>query len=99
MSKQKTYINKRYWLNPKSVYNSGAISYSVKSYPEDEYDDSVESELSIWDCSRKITLDFSFYTLEGSKVVSKKIERLINSLEEIKLALGKAYNDKIEVLK
>ena len=98
MSKQKTYINKREWLNPKDVYNSGAISYAVTSYIGGD-DDSVDGELTIWDCSRKVTLDFSFYTLKGSKVVSKKIDKLINSLQDIKEALGDAYNDKAGVLK
>ena len=99
MNKQKLYVNKRKWLNPIDISNSGAISYVVSSWTYDgEEEKYIDGEFSIWDCGRKITLDMSFSSLIGSKNVANKIDKLIESLEDIKCALGKAYNEKIGVL-
>jgi len=95
MNKQKIHVNKREWLNPINISNSGAISYAVSSWSDDQY---IDGEMSIWDCNRKVNLDFSFGTKQGAKNVASKINKMIDALEEIKAALGEAYARKVDVL-
>lgn len=89
--KEKTYVKKRKWLNPIGHWNTGAISYAVVG---DKY--SVDVDLSIWDCSRKISLDLSVSDEKDAKNVNEKINILIESLLDIKANLGIAYNDFLE---
>ena len=86
--KDKVYLNKRKWLNPVGHWNTGALAYKVT---RDQY--SVDSELSIWDCSKKITLDLCVTDSESAKQVAKKIDTLLLSLTEIRQGIGKAYDD------
>lgn len=84
----KIYLSKRKWLNPKSKCDSGAIQYSVHS----EYN-YIEANMDIWDCSKKIGLTFSFGDKKNAKIRLVKINILIDSLIEMKKAMGKAYPD------
>jgi len=88
--KQKTYIEKRKWLNPVGHWNTGAIAYSVI------YDYGISANLSLWDCGRKVTLDLSVSDEKSAKQVAKKIDTLIESLQEMKQALGEAYQDNLD---
>jgi hypothetical protein len=87
-----TYVCKRKWLNPAISSDSGAISYIV----EDDYNAEVYASLSLWDCGRKVTLDFSFNATDPkqSQERAKKINLLIESLIEMRDAMGEAFNDK-----
>jgi hypothetical protein len=86
--KDKIYLSSRKWLNPIGGCDSGAIQYSVhSSYGY------VESNMDIWDCSKKVGLTFSFEDERGAKVRLNKINGIINALEEMKSAMGKAYPD------
>lgn len=85
MNKRMTY--KREWLNPPTSSDSGAISYC---YGHDY--NYYQSDMTIWDCSRKITLDFGF-TLGKRKEQSariKKINILIKALIEMRDAMVNA---------
>ena len=90
MAKEKFFVDKRFWLNPKKHSDSGAIHYYVSGYQGDPY---VDASLTVWDCSRKTTLDFSFHDEQSAKQRAKKIDMLINALQEMKEAMGKAYNN------
>jgi len=89
--KDKFYVKKRKWLNPIGHWNTGAISYTVT---RDSY--SVGCDLSIWDCSRKVSLDLCVTDDQSAKQVSKKLNILIDSLTEIRECIGKAYQDKLD---
>lgn len=92
----KTFLRKRKWLNPKKSTNTGALDYSVYSDTEDYGGyGCVEAHLSIWDCNRKITIDFSMYYKEDGEKIARKINILIDSLTEIKEALGVAWEEKL----
>jgi len=94
--KFKIYTKARKWLNPIGCYNSGAIQYKVsadKPWKDGEVD--ICAELSIWDCSRKIVLDFNVCNEKSAINVAKKIQILQDALQDIKVNLGKAYNDSI----
>jgi len=94
--KFKIYTKARKWLNPILAYNSGAIQYKVsadKPWKEGEVD--IFAELSIWDCSRKIVLDFNVSDEESAKNVAKKIKIIQDALQDMKESLGRAYNDSI----
>ena len=88
---EKIFLSSRKWLNPKGRCDSGAIQYSVHS--EFQY---VESNMDIWDCSKKIGLTFSFGTKKEAKIRLNKIDKIISALEEMKIAMGKAYPDIFE---
>ena len=83
MNKEKKYLNKRDWLNPPDHWDTGAIQFNVTfdlGY--------VDVNLSIWDCSRKATLGLGFGNEKEAKQRADKIDKLINHLEEIKVAMG-----------
>jgi len=91
----KMYLSKRLWLNPKASSDSGALQYEVsieKGYIDDKYR-YLSANLDIWDCNRRISLDFGFDSDKSAKERDKKISLMITALQEIKQALGKAYND------
>lgn len=95
--KTKTYTSKRQWLNPIDSCNSGAIQYKVTSYtPCEDVTFDICSTLSIWDCSRKITLDFGIWEEKDAKKVAQKIQILQDALQDMKESIGKAYQDSVE---
>lgn len=85
-------MNKRIWLNPKTSYDTGALHVYVTRHSDSSY---IDAELSLWDCSRKIHLSFGCngYTLKETQERANKIDLIINALQEMKVAMGKAYND------
>jgi len=94
--KFKIYTKGRKWLNPVDSHNSGAIQYKVsadKPWKEGQLD--IFAGLSIWDCSKKISLDFSVCEVKDAIKVAKKIQILQDALQDIKVNLGKAYEDSI----
>ena len=92
--KYKVYKKGRAWLNHVDSYNSGAIQYKVSAdRPWKEGYIDICAELSIWDCSRKITLDFNASDEKEAKKVADKIQILQNALQDIKEGLSEAYID------
>jgi len=87
---EKTFLSKRKWLNPKNHSDTGMYAVSVSA---DEY--GVNGSFTLWDCSRKITLDF-FCEEKDAKIRADKIDMLINGLQEMKEAMGKAYDYHLE---
>jgi hypothetical protein len=94
MSKETKLLSKRKWLNPKDHNDTGLIAYSVLTDEGDEWA-SVDAFLDIWDCSRKISLNFCFDNDKQAKNRAKKIDYMISALEEMKEAMAEAY-DKID---
>lgn len=74
--------HQRKWLNPVGHWDTGAMSWHVSC----DYSD-VESELTLWDCSRKITLSFAYTTQAEKRGRIKKIDTLIQALEDMKSAM------------
>lgn len=87
MAKEYT-TSKRLWLNPKNSEDTGAVHWNVCA---DSY--YLSGDFSIWDCSRKITLNFGIYNEKDAIDRAKKINMLIESLEAFRDALGKAYEN------
>jgi len=94
--KETTVLSKRKWLNPKSSPDTGAVSYTLTVEKGDNWFVG-NSDLSIWDCSRKIVLDISFYNKREWKQRIKKLNTLIESMEELReyvIATGEVEYDK-----
>lgn len=90
MSKhEKKYLETRHWLNPKWHDDTGMLGASVvfKNYGF------VDANLGIWDCSRRIDLDFSFDPTKDKEVKQRveKIDRVIKTLTEMRASMEKAY--------
>jgi len=90
--KQKIVYNKQQFLNPLHHSDSGIVASKV-SYDEC----SVDASVAIWDCSKKITLDFDCYDYKTACDRATKIDKIVKHLKEVKEALGKAYELQIEL--
>lgn len=88
--KEKTFLNKRKWLNPIDHSDTGMYSIDVSA---DDY--GANGTFTLWDCGRKVSLDFCC-TEKDAKIRADKINMLIGGLQEMKVALGKAYNFYLE---
>lgn len=82
--KDKTFLNKREWLNSKTDCDTGAVHTTVSA---DEY--SLNADMTLWDCSKKITLNFSIWDKSGIKQRKAKIAKLINHLKQLETAIDK----------
>lgn len=93
--KKRVQLYKRKWLNPKDSSDSGMIQYNVH---HDEGTGWISAEFSVWDCGRKIVLDFDCDSDRTAKNRAKKLDILIASLLEMKEELGKCldYDDVFE---
>lgn len=91
--REKTFFNRREWLNSKSHYDTGAIHSKITA---DNY--SVDGSVSIWDCGRKINLNFDVYKDKDFKVRIQKIDTLIEHLNLFREGLydAKDYFDECE---
>ena len=82
----KSLFNKIEFLNPKTHWDTGIIHSKVATNK-----DSIDGEISIWDCNKKITLDLDAYSLKGADLRIKKLDILINQLLSVKEAYLSAY--------
>jgi len=78
----------RKWLNPKKSDDSGAIQWYVSL---DSYDASVNASFDVWDCSRKISIDLSYWNKAQAKERAMKIDIMIQELQAMREALADAY--------
>ena len=86
MTKAKVLLSKRAYLNPKDHSDNGLIQSKVSV---DDYN--IDGSVSIWDCSRKITLDFDVHNHKDAAIRAKKLDIIIDHLQEVKKAMGEAY--------
>jgi len=89
--------NVRRWLNPKDHSDSGMLHVMVDVDDDPEYP-YVGVDFTIWDCSRKVTLDFSFCTMKEAKQRAEKIDLLIQELTNLKAVMGVAYNHSFQAM-
>ena len=82
----KTFGKTRRWLNPKAHSDTGMISWDVSASGY-----SVEAEFSMWDCSRKINLDFNVYNEKDARDRAAKLDILIEELTKMREAMADAY--------
>lgn len=91
MTDKYTKVN-RVWLNPIKSNDDGMCSWEVEGRAG-----YVDAYFKIWDCSRKVELDFSFSSdprpLWGASAKERatKLNILINELQKMKKALGEAH--------
>jgi len=86
--KEKKFLSIRKWLNPKDSADSGMVqAFVASSYG------CVDSSLTIWDCSRKITLDFSFYDEKSAAQRAQKLDLLIDAMQQMKAKMGVAFEE------
>lgn len=85
MDKETTLLLKRDFLNPLGHEDSGIMESTV-SY--DEF--FITSSVSIWDCGKKIALEFSIYNIQDAKERAQKIHTMIQHLRAVQTALGEA---------
>ena len=90
MSKQIYYTNQRHWLNSINHHDSGAVHFKVSRDSDYKW---VDASFTVWDCSRKITLDFNFEDNQEAQHRAEKIDILIEALYDMRKALGAAWAD------
>lgn len=83
----------RKWLNPKSSGDSGMVTWYVEGDLDSAY--FIDATFSIWDCSRKINLNFSFSSAKAAKERADKIDFLITELQDMKDHLAIAYRENV----
>jgi len=94
-----TYRN-RQWLNPANHSDTGMISSAVSVDIEEENGwVCVDVDLTIWDCSRKISLDLSFYTLEEARQRAEKIDILLRELATIRCKMAEGFEKVYPLMK
>lgn len=81
--------NNRIWLNPLDSHDTGALQWHVYA---DAY--GMGGIISIWDCGRKISLNFDSFDEKKTKQRAKKIDQMIEELQKFKYAMGEAYKFK-----
>lgn len=92
VNKEKSFLKKRSWLNPNGHDDTGMYSISVSGHVW-----GLDASFDIWDCSRKISLSFYCTNEKDFKQRAQKIDNLIAGLQEMKEAIGKAYEYHIQV--
>ena len=85
--KEKKFLAKRKWLNPINSSDTGMIATEVLA---DDF--CVGGVVDIWDCSRKITLDFNVYSKGDLSQRKKKLRIMIEMLEDVYDTMDKAYD-------
>ncbi len=91
--KDKTIYSKRAWLNPISEGDTGAIQAHVTMSAFRNSKMWIDSYVSIWDCGKKITLDFSSDAKRQTKARLKKINIMLEVLEGVKEGLTEASEE------
>jgi len=82
----KTFTRNRQWLNPVEHEDTGAISWHVEGGVYE-----AEAEITIRDCDRQIKLDFGARDKKELNQRIKKLNMLIDALEDVKQNLGEAF--------
>lgn len=80
----------RVWINPIDAGDTGAVHWGVGVYNHSP--NAIACNLQIWDCGRKVSLDFDSWGENGAKARAKKLDLLIAELQKMKKALGEAYS-------
>jgi hypothetical protein len=95
MTKQKRKtLAKRMWLNPIESSDTGAMSVSGEW---DEWDIAVYA--SIWDCSKKIELNFSVGSYRTKNQSLNKIDKMIAGLQAARDYIEEVYPEYEEASK
>lgn len=85
----------REWLNPLDSSDTGNIMYTVScnAYRQEALLTSeCDADFSFSDCTRKITLDFSYYSHESYVERLRKVDSIINHLYDFRDGLVQARN-------
>lgn len=75
----------RKFLNPVTHWDTGILEWNVTQ--EDSW---IDGKFTVWDCSRKISLDFSFGDSKEADQRAKKLDILITELQQFREALADA---------
>ena len=86
IGKEKKFGTRRRWLNPKGHSDTGMISWEVIADSAH-----VDAGFSMWDCSRKISLDFSIWEPKDAEQRAEKLDFLIEELTAMREAMADAY--------
>ena len=79
----------RKWLNPSDHEDTGLVAWYVKCRDKDS--EWVDANLSIWDCYKKISLDFDCHATKDLEVRLKKLDLLEEAIAGVRAGLLKAY--------
>lgn len=82
MGKLKFEKHSREWLNPIESYDTGSLQTSVTVDAEDSA--YVDADFSLRDCSRSVSITFTFWDEKSFEERVAKIETIIDSLQEMK---------------
>jgi hypothetical protein len=91
MSDEKYFGRSRKWLNPERSSDTGMVSWEVSVWNGDRY---IDGTFHVWDCSRKISLDFNCSVDKPDKCKQRadKFDILIKELQDMREAMGKALD-------
>lgn len=88
----KYYKTSRKFINQPDEPDLGAVHWEVRAEKESCGYNSFGASLHVWDCNKKVRLEFGAYNLAEAKRRAAKIDRLINQLQEFKKSLGEAFD-------
>lgn len=88
------FLTTREWLNPIGHPDTGAIEVKVSGNNQSSW---VDASVDVWDCGRKISLDFNFNNEKTAQQRAEKIDLMIKVLTDTKTALGKAFDNMVKI--
>lgn len=80
----------RRFLNPAKSYDTGILEWKVE-----QYDNGVDALFAVWDCSKKIVLDFGFHDELTANQRAKKLQILIDELVSFRETIADALSNSI----
>lgn len=80
----------RKFLNPAKSYDTGILEWKVE-----QYDEGIDATFSIWDCYKKIVLDFNLHDELTAKQRAKKLQILIDELISFREAIADALSNSV----
>ena len=84
------YRTSRKFLNPAKSYDTGILEWKVEQYGA-----GIDASFSVWDCTKKIVLDFSFTESKEANARAKKIQILIDELISFRESIADALSNSI----
>lgn len=85
-------VYKQFLSQREYEYGSAAYTIVCEDIIKHKYDEEVQAELKVTDCSRSISLDFGFRNYGEFKERINKLNELIKIAEKMKEDLTEVYN-------
>ena len=79
-------LRRRKWLNPVNSCHSGSIEYSIlkEGTPKDR---GIDASITVRDCSRSATLDFSVYPDRKGRLKNKEVNNALIKITRLRQSI------------